>query len=194
MPILGIIASSFRSAAGPVGAYDSLATVTVPSGGVASVTFAGIPSGYKHLQIRCFAQTNRGTYAIDEMKGNFNGITTSSYTAHYLTGDGSAAGSSADTLPNTYMRLGVGNIGTSTGSNWGAVVLDILDYADTNKNKTVRGLGGTDCNGTVAGLGGKIVLNSGAFLSTNAITSITLAPLQSSLFNQYSSFALYGVK
>jgi hypothetical protein len=36
---------------GPFGAYDSLATVTL-SADAASVTFAGIPSGYKHLQIR----------------------------------------------------------------------------------------------------------------------------------------------
>jgi molecular chaperone HtpG len=46
-PILGIIASSFRSAAGPDGAYDALATVTVPSGGLASITFAAIPNTYK---------------------------------------------------------------------------------------------------------------------------------------------------
>lgn len=192
--MLNNIASMLGVGGATVGDYESIATVTVGAGGASSISFSSIVGTYSHLQVRCFAQTNRGTYAIDEMKLNFNGITTSSYTAHYLTGDGSAAASSADTLPNTYMRVGVGNIGTSVASNWGAVVLDILNYSNSTTNKTVRGLGGTDCNGTVAGLGGKIVLNSGAFLSTSAITSITLAPLQSSLFNQYSSFALYGIK
>ena len=34
-------------------------TVTVGSGGTASITFSSIPSTYKHLQIRIFGQTNR---------------------------------------------------------------------------------------------------------------------------------------
>ena len=36
----------------PQGAYDALSTVTVPAGGVATITFAGIPNTYKHRQLR----------------------------------------------------------------------------------------------------------------------------------------------
>ena len=82
MPILGIIASSFRSAAGPVGAYDALATVTVGSGGVSSITFAGIPTGYKHLQIRQIAKsTNTGGYIL--LRPN-NDSTYTNFYWHYL--------------------------------------------------------------------------------------------------------------
>ena len=52
---------------GPYGAYDSLATVTVPSGGVASVTFAGIPSGYQHLHIGGGARTDRGYSTLQQI-------------------------------------------------------------------------------------------------------------------------------
>jgi hypothetical protein len=67
--------------------------------------------------------------------------------------------------------------------------MDILDYTSTNKNKTVRSLGGFDRNG-----GGIITLSSSLWFKTpEAITSIRLKP-QSSSWTQYSSFALYGIK
>jgi hypothetical protein len=186
MPILGIIASSFRSAAGPVGAYDSLATVTVPSGGLTSITFAGIPTGYKHLQLRCMA---RGTLSqsYNYLRLRLNGATTG-YSRHALLGNGSAAsasGGGSDTL------IGMGEItsATSTANSFGVAVIDILDYADTTKNKTVRGLIGNDQNGS-----GTIYLASGAIYSTSAITSLNLFCGDGGDFAQYSSFALYGCK
>ena len=91
MPILGIMASSFRSAAGPQGAYDALATVTVPSGGVASIEFAGIPTGYKHLQLRLLTRTNRAD-TNDFMTIRFNGDSGSNYAYHSLYGNGASAG------------------------------------------------------------------------------------------------------
>jgi hypothetical protein len=67
-------------------------------------------------------------------------------------------------------------------------VIDILDYANTNKNTTVRTLQGRDTNGT-----GILALNSGAWYNTAAVTSITLA---ARVYNptSISSFALYGIK
>jgi hypothetical protein len=50
--ILGIIASSKLSA---VGDYESIATVTVGSGGAANVEFTSIPATYTHLQLRLLA-------------------------------------------------------------------------------------------------------------------------------------------
>jgi hypothetical protein len=194
MPILGIIASSFRSAAGPEGAYDSLATVTVPSGGVASVTFAGIPTGYKHLQIRVFAQCNRGTVGIDALKFTFNGVGGTSYADHQIRGDGANpvfAGASSSQPFTAIART----IGTTAGGSFGASIIDILDYANTSKNKTIRALGGVDVNGTVGGVGGSVSLTSNLFInSSNPISNITFAPDGGTAFTQYSSFALYGVK
>jgi hypothetical protein len=69
-------------------------------------------------------------------------------------------------------------------------VIDILDYANTNKYKTIRYLSGYDANGS-----GRVGLGSGSWRSTSAVTSITLQGLEySSNYKQYSSFALYGIK
>jgi hypothetical protein len=75
---------------------------------------------------------------------------------------------------------------------FGGGVVDILDYASTSKNKTIRTLSGADINGA----GGDLRLSSGLWFATPAaITSITLyANGGSSDFAQYSSFALYGIK
>ena len=71
---------------------------------------------------------------------------------------------------------------------YNGLIIDILDYKDTNKYKTLRGLGGNDANGS-----GYVSFNSGSWRSTSAITSIKLYPDTGS-FNTYSHFALYGIK
>ena len=188
MPILGILASSMAAAKD---SYESIATVSVGAGGTSSVDFTSIPNTYTHLQLRYIAQTNRGTYGIAEYELRFNNSTTD-YNYHPFYGDGSSVASLSYSF-SSGLR-GDGEIGTSTGGTFGGGVLDILDYANTNKNKTVRWLGGVDINGTIAGYGGRVGLFSGLWRSTSAITSIKLVPYTGSLFTQYSHFALYGIK
>lgn len=178
----------------PNGAYDALATVTVPSGGVASITFAGIPQGYKHLQIRALCQTNRGTYAIDDLKLNINSDTGANYSYHALVGSGSAASAFGSAAGPGYWYMDSASTATAAGSIFGTIILDILDYTNTSKNKTMRMLHGYDLNGSIASNYGTIRLQSSVWLSTSAITSISLAPIAGTQFNQYSQFALYGVK
>lgn len=183
MPILGILASS-RPAFELVGSYDSLATVTL-SATTASVTFAGIPSGYKHLQIRASVKSNLASVS-SAMGIQFNSTTTG-YFQHGLAGDGASASAYSVTSSNTAGSFYIaGNTSTSV---FGGVIIDILDYADTNKNKTVRTLSGADFNGS-----GQVRLSSGSVALTTAISTLTLTELNSSSFVQYSSFALYGVR
>lgn len=196
MPILGIIASSFRSAAGPEGAYDALATVTVPSGGVASVTFAGIPTGYKHLQIRALTQTNRTTYNTSAFKMTLNGDSGSNYSYHVVSSD-PASPSSLAVAGAGASQTSISEFSTSSSvatSVFGGSIIDVLDYANVNKNKTIRGLSGADTNGAASGFAGWIGLSSGAWYNTAAVTSITFTPQFGTLFNQHSTFALFGVK
>jgi len=190
MPILGIIASSFRSAAGPEGAYDSLATVTL-SAATSSITFAGIPSGYKHLQLRWILQEARATYGIDDASMRFNGDTAANYSWHRLAGDGSTATATATASASNIYFDEV--IGTTTGGSFGAGVVDILDYTDVSKYKTTRALLGNDFNGTLGGYGGRVGLYSGSWRNTAAITSITINNYIGD-FQQYSQIALFGVK
>ena len=173
------------------GNYYALATVTVPSGGVSSVTFAGVPTGFKHLQLRVVGQTSRGTYGNDQMTMRINGDTGSNYSSHILTGDGanaSASAASAQSSINLSYKLG-----TTTSSAFGAFIIDVLDYGSISKNKTIRSLAGVDINGTIAGYGGEVQLSSGAWYSTSAVTSLTFTPTNAN-FTQHTQFALYGVK
>ena len=181
MPILGILASSVPVAAGD---YESIATVTVGSGGSSSITFSSIPSTYAHLQLRVITQVS----TTARFGTSFNSVTTlSNYRTHYLYGTGSAAG--AGTGASSW---GIGAAEVSS-SSFGAAVIDILDYKDTNKYKTIRSLSGYDTNG-----GGLMVLYSGLWMSTSAISSMTIYPAENSTsggtFSQYSHFALYGIK
>jgi hypothetical protein len=178
-PILGILASSGAVAAG--GSYESIATSLVGSGGTSTITFTSIPSTYKHLQIRAL---NLGSASGTDIRIRFNSDTGSNYRTHFLYGDGSTA--AAGTSSTTYSTIALTSLTTSNPS---AFVTDILDYTSTDKNKTIRSLMGNDSNGS-----GYSVLYSGLWYATpTAITQIDITP-NSGSFNQYSSFALYGIK
>lgn len=179
-------------AAPAVGDYESISTVTVGAGGSATVSFTSIGGTYKHLQLRHSCITNRGTYAIEDLKVNFNSDTGANYSYHLLRGNGSTAVSGA-AANASFIYLDVAS-GTSVSNFFGVGVTDILDYSNTNKYKTTRSLTGIDTNGSVAGEFGRVALQSGSWRNTAAITSIVIAPLNGTQFNQYSSFALYGVK
>jgi hypothetical protein len=167
------------------GDYDSISTTTVGVGGVASVTFSSIPSTYKHLQIRAIARCDAAA-TLRNANIQINGDTGSNYSIHELLGDGGSASVGAATSQTSTEGFIVP--GSSIGANiFGVTIIDILDYTNTNKNKTLRSLSGMDANGS-----GRVYLYSGAWLSTAAITSINIAP--ASNFVQYSSFALYGIK
>lgn len=186
MPItLGILAQSRQA----VAASDFvLLEQRVLTGTESSVVFSNVNTlgaGYKHLQIRAsFASTS----ASNSPAIFFNGITGSSYSWHFLNGDGSTVSSGA--APNqANMFIGQGGTNANT-DNFGAHVIDILDAFNTNKNKTIRTLSGL----LVPGYLNSVYLNSGVFLNTAAITSITFTDRLGASYAAKSRFSLYGVK
>lgn len=168
--------------------FESIATVTVGAGGSSSISFTSIPSTYTHLQVRMIFRDTRAAVG-DYASLQFNSDTGSNYALHLLSGSGASAASAGYASQTSIDISRVA--GSSASSNvFGAAVLDILNYANTNKYKTTRSLGGVDNNGS-----GEIVLNSGLWMSTSAVSTITIkAQAGSANFSQYSSFALYGVK
>jgi hypothetical protein len=180
--LAGIIASS-GGAAAVAGSYESIATVTVGAGGTLEIDFTSIPSTYQHLQIRgIFRQANGEAILM-----RFNGDTGNNYACHALYGDGStaAAGAAASRSNIPFERFSGMPTGTSI---YGAAVIDILDYKDTTKYKTVRALDGHDSNGS-----GYVHFESGLWMSTSAISSIKFYTA-GNVYAQYSQFALYGIK
>ena len=166
--------------------YESIATVTVGAGGQSSISFSSIPSTFKHLQIRWIARTvYAGTQ--DDFNILFNGDGTSNSNYHRIYGNGSTTGANYVDGANA----GVANTSTTSASAniFGAGVIDVLDYTNTNKYKVSRSLGGNDQNGS-----GTVWLYSNLWRSTASISSISLNDVYGTGFAQYSSFALYGIK
>ena len=181
MPILGIIASSTLVAAGD---FESIATVSVGGGGAASVSFTSIPATYTHLQLRALIRMKRTSE--DYLTTTFNSGTDVTG-RHRLTGDGSTA--TAGGASGTGQDFGPYPDSSHTASIFGALILDILDYSNTNKYKTYRMLSGNDRNGA-----GRIDLQSTTASTTSALSSIAFSSYYGDGFAQYSHFALYGIK
>lgn len=174
-----ITAGIFGRAIPPVlSSYESIATVLVGSGGASSITFSSIPSDYDHLQIRGFARTSTGAWLATQI----NGDTSTGYASHAIWGNGSSANAfGTGTGVATYGYTSLFDAATT-----GGLVMDILDYKNTNKNKTVRILWGNDRNGS-----GEVGMNSFFRPSQlGAITTINIA----APFLEHSQFALYGIK
>jgi hypothetical protein len=183
--MLNNIAAILGGALPEVGDYESIATVTVGSGGQASIDFTSISGTYKHLQIRMMAKDS--TAGNGDLRWQFNGDTAANYSFHSLTGNGASASAGG------FGGVSYGNInnwasGSGATNQFSVAILDILDYANTNKYKTGRVLAGRDNNGS-----GVVDLDSMSWRNTAAVTSIKLF-LTTGNIAQYSSFALYGIK
>ena len=181
MPILGAVASSRLT--GPTTSYESIATTTVGSGGASNVEFTSIPSTYTHLQVRYISENNSSAQ-YNLMR--FNSDSTSVYASHFLYGDGASAAATASSGDTSIYG---GRSYSSSNVYWSHGVIDILDYTNTNKFKTTRTLTADEANGS-----GVVMLLSGLWRSTSAITSIKFEPSVAGNFRQYTQFALYGIK
>jgi hypothetical protein len=184
MPLapLGIFAKP--AAAG--GSFESIATAN-GTGSANTITFSSIPSTYTHLQIRGIGQNTGAAAASQYAKISFNSdTTTSNYRWHDLEGDGASASSNTDNtllfLFQRFPRAGFTNI-------YGAFIIDILDYTNTNKYKTSRALSGFDTNTSQGG----IYFQSALWMSTSAISSITFTTGADN-WSSGTTFALYGIK
>jgi hypothetical protein len=167
--------------------YMEPIATTLLSSTAATITFDNIPQGYKHLQIRWIARSNR-TVSPDYLKLNFNGDTGANYSWHYLIGAGSSALASSSVSASFAINRAVAGA-AQAASVFGTGIADILDYSNVYKYKTARTLGGYDNNGD-----GEISLQSGLWMNTAAVTTITITPGAGTLISANSRFSLYGIR
>jgi hypothetical protein len=181
---LGILGSSL--AAG--GDFESIATVTVGSGGAANIEFTSIPSTYQHLQVRLISRANFSFAGGLSLYIRLNSDSGSNYRWHRLHGDGASVVAAAAAAADDRMEFWKSVADTSTASSvFGAQIVDILDYGSTSKATTARAFNGYDANGI-----GTVSIQSGLWTSTNAVSTITLTSDGNWL--QHTTAALYGVK
>lgn len=189
--MLNIIAGTLSVGVTPsTNSYESIATVTVGSTPQATITFSSIPATYTHLQLRALSKSSRndpGEYQ-NTMMMRFNSDSSSAYSDHRLLGSGSSALAGSNTSNNN-MSFYFGTAASTPSNTFAVAIWDILDYANTNKYKTVRCLSGIENN-----TDGVVCLGSGSWRNTNAVSTITIDLVGSFNHTQYSSFALYGIK
>lgn len=148
------------------------------------ITFNNIPQTFTHLQMRIKARGNdSGTIAFMNVGVNGDFYSTN-YAQHAVLGDGASAASEG--FPNVGGVAGLYAPGASVTANvFSSTIVDLLDYTNTNKFKTFRNLHGWDANGS-----GYIILNSGLWRNTAAVTSITAFNVN---FAVGSRVDLYGI-
>lgn len=153
----------------------------------ATVTFDNIPRGYTHLQVRGIARSTQANTGLDNLWMRINSDSGTNYARHHVMGDGATASAAAAT---SIAQAVVGDIArnNNTANIFGAFVIDILDYTNQNKYKTIRAISGGDLNGS-----GEIRLRSSLWMNTSPITSLTFLSENESLV-QYSRFSLYGLR
>lgn len=167
------------------GSYDAIGVVTVGSTPATEIVFNSIPQTYKHLQVRALVRNNRAAFASNTYY-RFNGDTGSNYAYHAMYGNGSSPGAYGGGSAN--VQLATDPSASFTANCFAGQIYDILDYTNTNKNKTSRISVGFDGNGS-----GEVHLASNLWMNTSAITSIRFYP-NSGEYIQYTTFALYGIR
>ena len=164
--------------------YVLIASNTVGSGGVSSVTFSSIPQTYTDLVIKASARnTDSGiTYFTLTFNGN-----TSSYSGIRLEGTGSSSASY-----NLQTTAGIQPVyidsSTYTANTFGNSEIYIPNYTSSNY-KSLSSDSVSENNATAANMN----MIAGLWSNSSAVTSITLTSIAGN-FVQYSSFYLYGVR
>jgi len=166
--------------------YVAIATVTVGSGGAASIDFSSIPATYTDLALLVSARSARATGGADTLYLKINTVTTNR-TSRTLEGDGATASS------GNYTDGFIGNLPQNT-AGWTAntfanTLVYIPNYAgSTNKSFSVDTV--TETNATTA----YSHLFAGLWSQTTAINQLTLITGTSNNFVEYSTATLYGIK
>jgi hypothetical protein len=148
--------------------YTPIATQTLTTS-AASVTFSSISSAYTDL-IMVF-----NGVADNNVNLRFNSDSGANYSATRVRGDGSSASSSR--FNNQTSMVGSYDPGRST-STW-----QIMNYSNSTTYKSALNRGG--------GSGTNVEAYAGVWLSTAAITSVTV--IVNGTFSLGSTFTLYGI-
>jgi trimeric autotransporter adhesin len=169
-------------------AFESIATQTLGSTS-STISFTSIPSTYKSLQLRLRTRTGVASFT-QTINVRFNSDTGANYANQNLYGNVATAAVSVETA-QTSIAWGARAAAASSSSDiFGVTIIDIVDYANTSKNKVLRSYGGVHTNESFDPI---LEMISGVWNSTAAISSITFS-LSSNNFVAGSTIALYGVK
>jgi hypothetical protein len=164
--------------------YEAIATVTVGVGGAASIDFTSIPQTYNDLCLLLSARDNRSLVSNAALI-SFNS-STSNYSGKTLYTDGYTNYNTFTSIPR---YAGAYSATNSTANVFGNDYIYIPNYSGSNyKCMTIDGVGENN------GVENYLTFTSNLWSDNSAITSITLTPSIATLFSQYTTAYLYGIK
>lgn len=194
-PILGVIDSAKTGRLTPESDYESIQTITVGAGGLATASFTSIPSTYKTLEIRLWGYSTRSSSnGIDDYNIRFNNDSGNNYSFHFLFGEGGGTNpipGNGSTTNRINSSCCVGTLTSGSIAN-GSAIMQIPDYSNTNKSKTLKIIGGCDQNGPTSYSPGRSGMVSGSWQNSSAIDRIDLY-CSNGNWGQYTNIALYGI-
>jgi hypothetical protein len=165
--------------------YSKIANYTVGSGGVSTINFLNIPQNYTDLKLVVSGRTNNAA-TYDYLTIRFNSTTTP-YSSKVLYGTGAGA---ASTAAGTDITFGGLNGDTATASAFANAEYYIPNYTgSTYKSVSQDGVEESNVASTVFSF-----LTAGLWSSSDPINSISLSMAFGTLFKQYSTAHLYGIK
>lgn len=164
-------------------------TVTVGSGGTASITFSSIPSTFTDLCLKISARTNRSDgVGFDNISLQFNGSATG-YSMRLIYATGTSALSVNSSSTASTFQYGTSN--AATANTFGNSEVYIPNYAgSTNKSFSSDSVTENNSNASNATIVG---LSASLWSNTEAINSIGLTLGAGLSFNQYTTASLYGI-
>jgi hypothetical protein len=165
--------------------FVKIATVTVGSGGAATIDFTSIPATYTDLKVIVSSRTNNTSTFGDALLVRFNS-STSDYTSRRLYGS-----VGPNSVSGTTMYSGQASSSTQTSNTFGNSELYIPNYRSTAaKSSSSDGVNENNSADAVT----QFSANLWNPATQAAITSITILPEVGTSFVQYSTATLYGIK
>ena len=171
--------------------FIKIAQTEVGAGGAANIDFTVIPSTYTDLCLKFSLRTSGTADNFENVKVQFNGSGGTAYSDRLLYGNSTAAASASNSSQAvTYFQYS--NSAGSDASTFGNGELYIPNYAGSNyKSVSVDSVTEKNAGATNSAI---TALAAELWASTSAINRITLTPNVATLFAQYSTATLYGIK
>ena len=145
--------------------FTLINSVTVGSGGAASIDFTSIPATYTDLQVILSTRLTSTGGAQDTTWLNSINSNTSSFGDLVIRGDGSSIASFSPSETPYY--VGQSPTGSALSSTFASHIVYIPDYTNTSYNKNIGVYSAQENNTTTAAMGA----TSGTWSQTSAITS-----------------------
>lgn len=167
-----------------MGSLYPIETVTVGSGGQATITFSNIPQTYAHLLVRISSQSERTAGTANSIQVKINSITSGYSDLALYSSNATASG---------FIDSGAGAIFDSMViaqfySNYAPSEIMFLNYTNSqNKTYSAESAAASDV------VTQYYYWAVGTLSNTAAITSITLSQWSSFDFSQHTKVTLYGI-